>query len=215
MNKYDFYISLGPNCIPAFHLKNMKLRKEALPFDWMLLNHMEGIDYINNLILTNFDNYLKDLIYNEKNKVISKHYPKMVFFHHDLILNVSHTISKYDENNKDKLIDIFKRRANRFQDIIKMDKKILFIYALPLSSYKKSNNLELEMFWKSINFFMNIIGKKELLLLIYNDKDFNLDENFNNININRLYIKKFIKNVQISKLWGDSKDWINMFIDFI
>lgn len=39
--KYDFYMSLGENCLPARTLKEIGLRKFAGPFDWIAKNGFE------------------------------------------------------------------------------------------------------------------------------------------------------------------------------
>jgi len=79
------FISLGPNCNLAGNLKCLNLRKQSLPFDWLLCNKVRIFEYVNSLINTNFSNFTTNLIYNYRGKVISTEYDYVEFFHHDLI----------------------------------------------------------------------------------------------------------------------------------
>ena len=60
------FISLGPNCHPSGNLKNLNLRKQSLPFDWLLCNGNRRFEYVNKLINTNFYNFTTNLIYNHR-----------------------------------------------------------------------------------------------------------------------------------------------------
>lgn len=52
------FISLGPNCHPSGNLRKLNLRKQSLPFDWLLCNNKFRLfEYVNNLINTNFSNF--------------------------------------------------------------------------------------------------------------------------------------------------------------
>ena len=92
------YIPIGTNCHPAMNLNLLKLRTMSLPFDWLLINPLNIFEYLNNLINTNFSNFTKDLIYNNRNKVISKNYPYSEFFHYDLIKNTTDKTKNENEN---------------------------------------------------------------------------------------------------------------------
>ena len=96
-------------------MKILNLRKQSLPFDWLLCNEFRVFEYVNNLINTNFSNFTTNLIYNHREKVISKDYEYVEFFHYDLIKNF--TIGRPEDDNKN-LVDVMNKRGKRFMDII-------------------------------------------------------------------------------------------------
>ena len=206
------YIPLGCNCHPAYCLKKMKLRKFSLPFDWLLMKNSEqGLLYVAKQVETNFEYFVDGLLYNDRKKVISKHYPYIEFFHHDLLENS-------DNINK------FKLRGQRFMNIIKND-KIIFLYCIPFKIFKDKNKLN--VFKSSIDYFVEIISKKcnNFKLIIYfccyewdfdnidlNDVDIIMDSFVNykkKYSNNIVKIDKFYVDKNIRRIWGDIKKWYN------
>ena len=78
------YIPIGKNCLVAGQLDILKLREVALPFDWLLIKDQYIFIYLNDLINTKFENFTKNLLYNDRNVVISEKYPFCEFLHQDL-----------------------------------------------------------------------------------------------------------------------------------
>ena len=128
------YISLGPDCEIAGLLHDLKLRTQSLPFDFLLTNPLLGIKYVTDLINNEFSDSLDDLKYNKQNKVYSINYPNSLFYHHDLINNKQKLVKslKIDHLNMDEpLIDKFKRRGERFMNIINnKDNFNIFFYCI-------------------------------------------------------------------------------------
>ena len=56
------YMSLGNECSPAAALRNLNIRAEALPFDWVESN----LQIITNCIEDNFSNYHQNLRFNQR-----------------------------------------------------------------------------------------------------------------------------------------------------
>lgn len=64
------YISLGYDCSPASALRNLGIRTEALPFDWVV----SSLQLITHCIEDNFSNYHKDLQFNGSKKRLIDRY---------------------------------------------------------------------------------------------------------------------------------------------
>ena len=162
------YISIGPHCHPAGNLKKLNLRKESLPFDWLLCKQLRGFEYVNDLINENFSNFTTNLIYNNEGIVISKNYDYVKFFHHDLLKNKSNCADDIDQNDKI-LIEVMNKRGKRFMNIISnKENKVIFIYMLKHSYLIKdgliNNN---KLFQDMINFDNNSNIKCNFKVLVY------------------------------------------------
>ena len=92
-NSFYKYISLGSSCHPAGNLRLLGVRKFALPFDWLLTTPEYVLEYVNDLINTNFQKFTKDLKYN---KYVIQNI-NMIFIKHIYILLTTylHHISEY------------------------------------------------------------------------------------------------------------------------
>ena len=110
------FISIGPSCHPAGNLKKIGFRNESLPFDWLLCKMFRIFEYVNELINSKFKYFTANLIYNYRQKVISKNYNYVEFYHYDLIKNK--TIGKNDVAANKNLVEMMNRRGERFMDII-------------------------------------------------------------------------------------------------
>jgi hypothetical protein len=177
-------ISLGPDCHVAGLLNDLNLRKQSLPFDFLLTNSELGIKYVSDLINNNFSDYLENLTYNNNNKVYSKNYPNTVFLHHDLIANKQKLVKSLhiDHLNMDEpLINKFKRRSERFINLINDKNNFnLFFYhihsrALSKKFYETLDNFVNIMKYKSNNQYLLII-----LLPDLNNDDIKIKIDYNN-----------------------------------
>jgi hypothetical protein len=117
-NDYNI-IPFGHRCSSAIVCKYANIRKMSLPFDWGLYFFPNTIQRIleNNFI--DFTNFVLDndgAVRNYKYCFGSGHY----------------------SSNNDDNIAIFNRRINRFNDIMKQNKKIYFVYTNEDYLYNKS-----------------------------------------------------------------------------
>ena len=178
------YISLGYNCHMAGALNELNLRKEAFPFDFLLSKPERGLDYVSLLIQNNFEDFLENLQYNSNSKVISKNYPYVEFYHHDLLKNKQKLVKslKIDHKNMEEpLINKFRRRANRFMNLILNDKiKILFFYIINIEYITNENSFKNII--NSTNKFFETMDKiskcnYKLIIFVKVDNNFYLIEN--------------------------------------
>lgn len=199
------YIPIGTNCHSAMNLNLLKLRTISLPFDWLLVNPLNSFEYLNNLINTNFSNFTKNLIYNNRNKVISENYPYSEFFHYDLIKNSTDK----KENENENLIDMMNRRGERFMNIITDDKlNIIFLNNI---IYDTFIDLDHDKFYNDIYLFENNkyikCDFKVIIYLMNDDIDFNLDIPTKYYNLKKIIFTKYIKDTSISKNYGNIEDF--------
>jgi hypothetical protein len=202
------FISLGPMCHPAGNLKRLNLRKQSLPFDWLLCSEDRGFEYINNLINTNFSKFTTNLIYNHRKKVISKNYDYVEFFHHDLLKNVS----DIKEESKETLIEVMNKRGDRFINIISNKiNKVIFLYMLHHTTLIKNgliNNRKLYEDMINFNTNLNIKCNFKVLVYLYNDnKDYNLILPDELNNLNNFIFDKYIRNQTVNKTYGSMNDF--------
>lgn len=203
------FIPIGPNCHPAGNLRNLKLRKESLPFDWLNCNQNHLFEYVNNLIDTKFSNFTTNLIYNYRGKVISKNYDYVEFLHHDLIKNI--TINRPEDNNKN-LIDTMKRRAKRFMNIISNENnKVVFLCMLHHENLIKNGLIHNYKLYKDmINFDNNLNIKCNFKVFVYlnnDNKDYDLIIPDELKNLNNFIFDKYIRNQSVHKNYGDTEDF--------
>ena len=163
-----FVIPFGYRCTSALACKYANIRKFSLPFDWTIPLYPNKIQKV---LENNFDGFIPD-VYNG-------------FFHNNIY---GFTLSHFN-SNIDTGVEEYKRRIDRFIDIINQSKKIYFIYInedyLYDNYYRQdeindnifNEMLKLEKFIKDkyINIDYNI--------LYFNFKHHNIPTNSNIINI--------------------------------
>lgn len=115
------YISLGSACDAAMILDKIKFRKNAYPFDW-LWNLESGIENVIDIISSDFKNivsensYIQTRHYRLPNPVVVyKEYPTVIHMHSNPMIN-----------KKDHYTLL--RRIQRFQEVMKSQTRIHFIY---------------------------------------------------------------------------------------
>jgi len=180
------YISLGPNCKVAMRLRDLHIRKESLPFDFLLTQPLRGLEYVTDLIKNGFSDFVENLSYDHRGRVFSNNYTQTLFFHHDLIKDQWHkdnnviydhtdrrgrrTVKKIEESQ----IEKFKRRGKRFLELIQNEINILF-YTI---SYKYMNENS-SIFFSTVDNFIYIMNKKSnnkyLLIILFDDVQLNDD----------------------------------------
>uniref|UniRef100_A0A6C0LH98 Uncharacterized protein n=1 Tax=viral metagenome TaxID=1070528 RepID=A0A6C0LH98_9ZZZZ len=206
------FISLGPYCHPSGNLKKLNLRKQSLPFDWLMCNGNRGFEYVNNLINTNFSNFTTNLIYNHRGKVISKDYDYVQFFHHDLLKNVNDNMGDKVEETEETLIEVMNKRGKRFMDIISNENnEVVFLYALHHTQLIKDGLINNQKLYQDmIKFDTNLNIKCNFKVLVYlfnNNEDYNLTLPDEVENLNNFIFDKYIRNQNVSRVYGDVKDF--------
>ena len=164
----DYYvIPFGSRCSSAIVCKYANIRKFSLPFDWTIPLFPKKIQKV---LENNFEDYIPD-VYN--GKFLNKYDIALSHFNHNI----------------DNGVEEYKRRIDRFNEIINQQKKIYFVYVnedyLYDENYRKdefndnifNEMLELETFIKEkyINIDYNI--------LYFNFKHHNTPTNSKIINI--------------------------------
>lgn len=162
-----FIIPFGHRCTSALACKYANVRKFSLPFDWTVPLFPNKIKMV---LENNFDDFIPDV----HNGV----------FHNKYGFGLAHFNSNISDG-----IEEYKRRIDRFIDIVNKPKKIYFVYInedyLYDNNYRQdefNNNifnemLELEKFIK--NKYTNI----DYNILYFNFKHHNIPANSNIINI--------------------------------
>ena len=107
------FISLGGQCEVGWALKLNNLRDTAMPFDFVRSHFSGVIEYIQN----NFETFFPKNITIEKIGEYTAFRGKNIgFFHHDL--------------NDPEIIEAFKRRFKRFNEMMLSGNKIIFIRSI-------------------------------------------------------------------------------------
>jgi len=125
--------SLGIRCIPSQVMVQLNIKEESLPFDWTQSNPQIILDCLKN----NFKDY-NDFEYSKITELYDLHirYSKLTQLHPDLekseyngfINKYGMVFTHYTHYKKDAFQDMCKRRCERFMNILKSNKRILFVY---------------------------------------------------------------------------------------
>ena len=110
-NKFEikddyFIIPFGVRCTSAIACKYANIRKFSLPFDWSIPLFPKKIK---NVLENNFDNFVPDV-------------------HNGIFYNIYNFYVTHFNPDINTGIEEYKRRINRFNDIINQSKKIYFVY---------------------------------------------------------------------------------------
>jgi len=128
----------------------LKKRHMSLPFDWLSMSEKLGIKYININIETNFKYFVSNMKKNNKGNYYSENF-HMLHFHTIIFyktsefnkLKLKYFFSETNERQDRTNIDKFKRRANRFLNIINNPKnKCVFCYHISLVTWKNKDDLQ-------------------------------------------------------------------------
>ncbi|WP_052702814.1 DUF1796 family putative cysteine peptidase [Paenibacillus beijingensis] len=124
---YDYFISLGANCMPALQLEKLNLKQATLPLDWFVTPSSPKVAY---MLLTRFANFME-----QPNLIVKYPHDGLgTYIVEDFIHN---TLSFHDfhinENTPTSLTGYPKfrekmdRRINRFYKLLKDKQSFLFI----------------------------------------------------------------------------------------
>lgn len=120
MNKYNYIIPIGDNCMISQALNKVGIRKCSFPFDWTA----RSSPLKNTTILVN--SYLTSVLYEIPIKDIVKNYLGDAL-ENSKKLNIKNDIKFPHDNEEKKIVfEKYERRFNRLKDIIK--NKNLFIF---------------------------------------------------------------------------------------
>jgi hypothetical protein len=131
-------MSLGNECSPAGALRNLNIRAEALPFDWVESN----LQIITNCIEDNFSNYHKNLRFNQRRSRLIDSYGFQ--FPHDY---------PFDNNN----IDDSKIGEGVFGE--EPNKQII-------DNWSEYHEMALEKYKRRIERFYNYLGSNNPLIIL-------------------------------------------------
>ena len=207
------FISLGPTCHPAGNLNKLNLRKQSLPFDWLLCDYNHLFEYVNDLINTNFKYFTSFLVYNESKKVISEKYKYAQFYHHDLIKNK--TDIKENKYDKRGLIEKMNDRSKKFMSIIsKNNENVTFLCILHHTNIIENGKLKNLKLYEDMQEFdnnKNIKCNFKVLVYLYNDnEDYNLIIPDELKELKNFIFDKYIRNQTICSIYGDINDFKNL-----
>jgi beta-glucosidase/6-phospho-beta-glucosidase/beta-galactosidase len=198
--KYNF-ITIGSDCSSANALRELGLRKFALPFDWV----QSFPNSFKNCIKTNFAHYHTNLFYNRKKSRLIDSYGFQ--FPHDypvkkmenMTTNVDDYIIEGNENNTivenwkhyyDNVKEKYNRRIERWNTILHNKEKPIII----LSRYPANIAKDL------LEFLMNYYSRNDLFMV-----NCCTQVNINDFHKNIVYINADIDD----KIWNNVKIWRN------
>lgn len=109
------YISLGGDCMPAVNLRELGLRKEAYPFDWVLMHN----DAIVHILSQDFYDFHTHLVLNWNRWV--KNVKNEIEFPHDYDTTT-------DEGWREQIAAVdekYQRRIERFRELMKKNTPLI------------------------------------------------------------------------------------------
>lgn len=153
-------IPIGCDCHPAYTLEKLHIRQFSLPFDWLNVDAVKGIRFVQENLQNNFSFFLTDLYRNEKEHIVSKRYPYAEFMHEkDLIENAA-SVTK------------LKRRIDRFLKIFKTN-QVSLLYCMP--AYGLDSEIAVDAFFNDLKQFAGDNVDKNIYLYIRCDES--IEEN--------------------------------------
>lgn len=204
-DKYNF-ISIGNDCSSADALRNLGLRKFALPFDWV----QSFPNSIETCIKTNFSKYHTNLFYNNnKSRLIDSYgfqfphdYPvikmdNMCIENHDNIENYFIIEGNKENPIVENWIDFYGEVKKKYERRIKRWNTILYDKTKPIiifSRYSSKNAKHL------LNFLMKYYSREDLYMINTTNS-----VNFEDFHKNIVYI-----NTEMNpKIWNNIEIWKN------
>ena len=134
IEEYDLICSLGANCSASNQLKKRGLRQIALPFDWTWFNTSKAVNSLAEGFGVGFSNFMsaEKLRKLEKNEYSNWHSDRWQY--EDLNTEVKYFNHFYktanEEAEKQRVIDIFRKRCKRFDYLLQNSKNVLLILSV-------------------------------------------------------------------------------------
>ena len=146
---FDEIISLGSNCSPSLSLRDLELKKETYPFDWVRSNtkiiyHLFKSDFKEYTLFPNSNLNIHNVKINP-NYYLQDLYSNLLFNNKDYIINNNYInyygqyFGHYTNLSVKNLINKFKRYITRLKNLLKQKKNILFIHSNEEFIYHKQS----------------------------------------------------------------------------
>jgi hypothetical protein len=170
MDEYN-YMSLGNDCYPAMALRDLCIRKEALPFDWVL----SSADSITECIKDDFKYFHKELkLVNNNSRLCDKYgflfmhdYPtlneKRNYLDSDSIFYSENTIVDNWKDYYDNIIEKYQRRIVRLNEYLSSEKPLFILYSGDPNEIQKFKKL-FEIKYKKTNIIYIVYSSCNLLV---------------------------------------------------
>ncbi|MCW3160401.1 papain-like cysteine peptidase [Chryseobacterium oryctis] len=200
-----FIVPIGRDCHAAHSLDILNIRTQSLPYDWIRLKPILGLQIVSDNIKEKFEYFLHNLQKNEEGNTYAEKYPNAEFTHAKAVLT--------DAN----LRKTFEKRSKRLLNIIK-ETPVAYLYILEIDKFKDSNDVD--FFHQTVLNFKEIL-KPEDSLHIYIRFDETIDENpiickelIDKIKpINQVFITSYIREKQKYGIWGNEKAYPKLYKD--
>ena len=197
MKEYDKFVSLGSSCCPGLSMRELNIKSETYPFDWIRSNNK----IIYDILLNGKKRFLQFNAIDESfyiNEMYESLYKKKG--HNNSINNYGQHFAHYTNLSIEQIQNKFNRYIERFFSLFESGKKVLFIQSHEdYIVHEKSRNRR-EEFYEYLMKINDIINQK------YHKFDFDIL----NIEIqNSFEDYKNIKNVSIN--YGNiyANEWEN------
>jgi hypothetical protein len=192
---YDNIISLGAFCGPGLSLRKLNLKKETLPFDWIITN----AEIIYDILSTNNSKFINinNKLMNDENLIMKDFFFKL-FNNNELYLYKNEYgiyFTHYNNFEIQELINKFTKYFDRFYNLLLSSNNILFIHSTEAYIYHKLTRDNVN---ENYNYLIKI---SELLKIKYPKLKFLIL----NIEINNKHIDTDnIKNINVTHNLGFS-----------
>ena len=190
----NIYIPIGSNCYTSHYLRKHNMRHIAYPFDW----NCASLEMVYNVLSNNFKDFLNDIFIGTKiNRLYFGDEDDNLIVSNETIFPIickkynilfPHDFNKIDTVYINKVKNKYKRRIDKFINLITSDKSIYLIYS--------NKHFSLNEWQKSVYYEYD---PKILEKYTYNNELYlnNIKEHFkNNKNINIISLNE-LKNMKL------------------
>lgn len=194
-------IPIGNDCHPAYTLQTLFLRNSSLPFDWLNIDPINSLDYVNKNLQNLFIDFLVKPYKNERGYFVSTKFPDTEFMHEN-------------ELNTKKTIEKFNRRIFRLLQIVKSE-KVIYLHNFPVNSIK--SEIQINEYIQNLKNFLNNITLDSTLHVYLR---FDEHEKENNDLVNKLIVEldklqvcycKYVRELNSFGVWGDKRKYPKLY----
>jgi hypothetical protein len=137
VSPYQVHVSLGMTCNPAMILRDLGLRSEAYPFDWLISTPQVLSRGLN----TGFSSMVQGLSYArlgaDKKFYTSAHTPAGRFG----VANTDWGLVYWHDTDPDHVVSTYPRRCQRLLNLLATTKRTLFVFIGPANKHYVSKRL--------------------------------------------------------------------------
>ena len=155
---YDEFVVLGRCCEPAFIIQYLNLSSVKYPFNWALIQSIDGLCEV---LMDDFKQY--NNIHNDTNE----------YYGDQIMKHVDNTQIYYPHSNI-----IFDKKIENFRILMKTTKRVLFI--LKSHEYLNVTPIQAEKLVNVINHISSTISYNILIVNEYSNEDTNIMTGYNN-----------------------------------